>query len=555
MKNSKGSALLVAIILSAVLLLMLAGLLGTALNEYRASHKSYLNSAAFGLAESGIDISAAEIMGGKFASAIDYPANAALASGQWYKKTSTGKYYYTQSVSMGNGRTGTFSVICVPDAGNANIYTVYSLGQVAGAAGVGDRAIQVTFAKKAGNGSGSGYAMAARRGISLGSGGANPFTDKGAGFIRVGSYDSQLNDGKAEWYTEMSSNDKTLKQGESTGSNYGDKATVVVESGELKLTNSIIYGEVASTAAGSVNPDKATVVDLAVAQAYKDAYTKYNYGYDPVNKKEIAGDNVDTNFKLEDTTFSDPAAVLDKSGNFVKTDFDLTSYTQITMDNQTGAKVVKADGVSPRDDLQNQSVLDLGVANTKTYLLTDAVSLNKVVVHGEVVIYARGRVNMTNGINIELADPSAKLTIIPEAGGDIKLKSYKSTYTTVDASGKKVTPPSQPAPALFNILTASTADFTLNFDGNSHTFTSIIKAPNAIVRMSGNGQRNDAAGAQMQARNQFCGQIIAKTIDLSGSNNIDILYDVRGSGGSGVASALSLANWKQITPATFAAAQ
>ena len=71
MKSNKGSALLVAILLSAILLAALAGLLTVALNEYRGSHHSYLNTAAFNLAEAGIDIAADAIKNVKLDSATE----------------------------------------------------------------------------------------------------------------------------------------------------------------------------------------------------------------------------------------------------------------------------------------------------------------------------------------------------------------------------------------------------------------------------------------------------------------------------------------------------
>ena len=66
----KGSALLAAILLSAIFLAAVAALLTVAHSEYRGSLKSYYNTAAFSLAEAGIDRAASFIAGGFPAASI-----------------------------------------------------------------------------------------------------------------------------------------------------------------------------------------------------------------------------------------------------------------------------------------------------------------------------------------------------------------------------------------------------------------------------------------------------------------------------------------------------
>jgi type II secretory pathway pseudopilin PulG len=162
MKSNKGSALLVAILLSAILLAALAGLLTVALNEYRGSLKSYFNTAAFSLAESGVDRAAAAIVD-KFSSATTlatgdaWPTAESVSTPTWYKKTSSGKTLYRgyfPAENLDKGRKGVCSVLCIEKSTTS--YEVYTHGTVRGGeAGKGieaQRAIKVEFTAKNGTG-------------------------------------------------------------------------------------------------------------------------------------------------------------------------------------------------------------------------------------------------------------------------------------------------------------------------------------------------------------------------------------------------------------------
>jgi hypothetical protein len=94
--STKGSALLAAIIFGAILTIAVGALLTTAFNEYRSAHHSYLNTAAFCLAESGVDFAAEAIAANSFPD----PWKSAAGGGHIY-----------QNDNIGNG---SYTVVCKP---------------------------------------------------------------------------------------------------------------------------------------------------------------------------------------------------------------------------------------------------------------------------------------------------------------------------------------------------------------------------------------------------------------------------------------------------------
>jgi hypothetical protein len=145
----KGSALLLALILGAVLLLGLAALISTALNESRGATRAALNSAAFFLAEAGVDRTTPVILGTASGDTFE------SADTAWTRK-SVGVYTRTfpaDSAALGNA-TGTNKVVVRKTIdGSSTIYTIASRGWVQniGAAIVAQRAIEVTYERSTKN--------------------------------------------------------------------------------------------------------------------------------------------------------------------------------------------------------------------------------------------------------------------------------------------------------------------------------------------------------------------------------------------------------------------
>ncbi|HQF39985.1 MAG TPA: hypothetical protein PK322_12770 [Opitutaceae bacterium] len=544
----KGSALLAAILLSAIFLAAVAALLTVAHNEYRGSLKSYYNTAAFSLAEAGIDRAASFIAGGFPSASITtvtaWPARTTATAQGWYKITGTDAYRGYFHDSLEKGRTGEYYVICTPTAGTSK-YAVYSLGIVASGTGKiaihAERAIKVVLAQKPGSGAGQGYALAAITSITAGQATTWPFKEgDSTGFVRIGSFDSWKNKqvdpdtkqkifDEPDWYTEMKSTNPNLAQGESTGTNFGDKALVGVKTGILHLNNTILYGTAAAATGASIattahysadgqnvvdGTNGTTIVNLAIAATNKFAYrglnadaqskqmSAYLIGVDDSEGDLAKNSRLVKNYAIPDSVFEVPT---------LPADFANTKITAT----------------------QDQNAKELTLAGGNYECPQSMGSLQKITVRGKAVLHVTGSINSNSPLVLDFADENSSLRIVADSTVNLKL-APNSSYRAQQ----------------FEIGLTTSAGLTINLDNSTTGFTGVIKAPLSTVQFSGNSSRDDSVAGQKK-RQQMRGQIIANSINLPGSCNLDVLYDVQIGGGDDDGSTLSLASWKQILPSEF----
>jgi hypothetical protein len=579
MKSNKGSALLVAILLSAILLAALAGLLTVALNEYRGSHKSYFDTAAFSLAESGIDRAAACIATKAMDSAVTtVPTSVSDEKGVWYKKTDgsgTILYYrgYFPAVNLGGNRRGTCEVILKPGvvSGNITSYRVYARGVIMGGEGgngiASQRALDVELTSSSTSSSGGGAAVAAQTKLDFGSGSnENPFdTPNRKSRLLVASYDSKKNNGRADMTVDLAT-------GVVTGSNYGDSAMVGLRAvnGKATLWSALIYGSVAvggdaTTLSVVSNPKKGcsanewpshnpyacSVIDLAAAKEYQksnaNAYGYMGFNLDPAGTGGL-GDNVVYNYKFSDSIFqlngfnTDP-----KTGAY--TTFDTTGYTQVAAINGSTGKALDSMNANSSQTVLGPTSYNANDGTKTVAYLSNVAGLGEIIVKGDAVLILSGGANMGNGDGVKLSfvDSTSKLTIVlaDSSGYNIKFANADNNIAKKDniegeslnASGVGY------QPDRLTITSSQSPTFKMEI-GSQKDAAAIVKIPNGTASIVCQDQNKS---------HQFRGQLIANSIDLSGTTYLDIFYDINLGGGGTTKQKIAVASWKQILPTAFTA--
>ncbi len=565
MKSKKGSALIVAIFLSTIMLAVLASLLSRSLSEYRGAMKSYFDTAAFSLAESGIDRAAAFIVAAKFDSAVTAePTGTIDEAGVWYKKMdgATVKYYrgYFPAVDLGNNRRGSCSVLVEPAvvSGTTTTYLVHALGSANNGSGVGSqRALRVKLASTTTKGAGGGAAVLADELLGFGTGANENQFDVPSRTARllVAAYDSNKNNGNPDMTVD-------LKTGEVTGANFSDSAMVGLRAvnGKAKLWSSLIYGTVAvgggketlefaenskinTSEWVSDNPYAACVIDLTAAAKWKKDYDgNKKAAYMGMNKDTLSpsgqtyvGDNVVYNYTFE----GDPFALtgFDAAGKFV-TDGIAEAKAK---DGHTGEDLLASGGKATKTLI--------GVAKTKTVTtLTSVNGLGEIVVKGDAVLVLSGPSNLDggDGIKLSFADSDSKLTMVLV---DTNTATIKFANADNNIAGKdNLDPDNNKAgvgyrPDRLTIMSSAAVSLKLRI-GATKAVAAVVKIPNGEVQVD-----CQEGGKAIQ----FRGQLIADKINLDGSTHLDIFYDVNLGGKPKDTSGLVLASWKQILASGFSA--
>ncbi|HLP09791.1 MAG TPA: hypothetical protein VK178_16650 [Opitutaceae bacterium] len=574
MKSKRGSALITAIILSAIMLLVLAALLTTALSEYRSSMRSYFDTAAFNLAEAGVDRAAAFIVQKGYDSATSVePTGTPTEAGVWYKKTdgATVVYYrgYFASVDLDKNRKGTCSVIVKPGVvnGSTTTYSVYTLGTVRGGEGgsglVSQRAINVELESSATSGGGRGAGVAAKTTLDFGSGANENYfdADRNARLL-VASYDSQKNDGRGDIHVDR-------KTGKVTGLNFGDDAVVGLKAvnGTAHLYSALIYGTVAvGGAAGTLsvesnpkkgcsptewrsqNPYVCSVVDLNAAQNYytpQDGVQTINpymgYNLDRQGTGGL-GDNVAYNYQFDDDLFALTGFTTDKDG---KTVFDTTGYKEENARNATG-QPLPAQNANVSKTVLGPEKYD-PEKGARTYTKLENVSgLGEILVKGDAVLFLSGTANLTNGdgIMLSFADSTSKLTIVAQDMGQLNIR-FKNGDNNI-SNGDNLDPTNNKSGVGYSpdrLVITSSGSTQVKLDiGNGQNAAAIVRVPNGSIEVV--CQDNNTS-------NQFRGQLIADRIGLSGSTYLDILYDINLSKKGSTKTGITLGGWRQILPSAF----
>lgn len=585
MKSNRGSALLVAIVLSAILLAALAALLTVALNEYRGSHKSYFDTAAFSLAESGIDRAAAFIAAKGMDSAVSVePKNVVSEAGVWYAKKSGAAivHYrgYFPQVDLGNNRKGFCSVIVEPGvvAGAKTTYSVYARGIVNGAGGAAtiesQRAIHVELTSSTTSSGGAGAAVAAKRTLKFGMGAnENPFDQPNRkARLLVASYDSKKNDGRADMTVD-------LYTGLITGTNFGDSAMVGLKeiNGTATLWGALIYGTVAvggapSTLNVAANPKAGAsltewpsqnyyacnVVDLAAAKKYRDEDKAGGYNpYMGFNMDLAAsggtqagrplGDNVVYNYTFQDDLFALSGFNTDAQGNY--TTFDTSGYLAVGAINGNNNKPLDAMNASTTKTVLGPAAYKAGDGTKTVAYLQSVAGLGEIVVKGQAVLILSGGANLQNGDGVKLSfvDNVSSLKIIFADSNTYDIKFANADNNIADKENLQTSSENRSgvgySPDRLEILSSQAANFNMRI-GAQKDVAAIVKIPNGKVSVDCQDQNKS---------HQFRGQLIADMIELLGTTYLDIFYDINLGGGGGTKPVLVLASWKQILPSVFAA--
>jgi len=562
MKSNKGSALLVAILLSAILLAALAGLLTVALNEYRGSHHSYLNTAAFNLAEAGIDIAADAIKNVKLDSATE----------GWSKDGSV----YIKTIK--DTENHQFSVFCKKGANTAlgeETYDVRTVGSAYNPGGqiLAKRAIEASLVSKQVSSPGEGFALLAKSELSIGN-------DTSASQVhpRVASYHGD---------------DATVKSKGAPaweGDNFDKNGRLGVANSQddiLKLNDATLYGElVTGGGANSVYASDATVLlpGTTTSLSYQDPtqQTKINESVksdstlnNDFSCPKIEGENTPSSSWLEVSVAAYKAAYPDQNDPNGK--YQTDPKLQQTSNNKvkgasynSGVLTLGDPNYDVTNDTGKNTIILTGSFEKSSYstvniygkvvmVLTDAMNTDEMVINfktpgSSLEIYTTSTVNgvsastlvtdPTTGSTVANYDSSRyKINVLPSVSDETKkVYTSDSIATMIDKIATRA------ADADASPSSVSGPDVTLNFNKLNplnDAFVGTINAPFSKVQLS---VSSDAA-----QRDLFCGQIKGDKISITGGEAVDILYDEDAGGGGKTKPRLAAASWRQILPSSVTA--
>ncbi len=181
MRSERGSVLLVALILAAVLVTVTARLYKTAFDELNTAHRAHLENAAYYLAEAGLEEAARRIRAGEWSP----DPNAGLEHQDF------ATVLRLPDTDLGRGNVGAQRILLSRPA-NSQVYLVKSIGHAKHREDLVElRAIQATVELLEGPLTGPGYVIAVREDLTL--------QNAGGEGVRVSSYDSDLNFGRPDW--------------------------------------------------------------------------------------------------------------------------------------------------------------------------------------------------------------------------------------------------------------------------------------------------------------------------------------------------------------------
>ncbi len=537
MRHSRqGSALLLVLVLGSVLLVGLAALIGIALNEHRAAERSVLTSAAFHLAEAGIDRTTQTILDDAFTA---QGSKWAAAGANTYVRTFT-----ADSASL-NGRTGGYRVVVEKDSTR---YTVSSKGWVQNpGAGRGERAVEVVFERTTtSSGSGKGSGCIARNSFLAGS-----TADSAISTSQVGpTFDSYLSENNTA--PSATNRDNKCLVG-----------TLSATDNALNLSNGQYYATV-GTGSSAAEPTP----DVKVAKNASPPNQILAKIDDPADK------------------IANP---VDYNANLVRHDFDVTidpvvppdapakdGWYQVLPKNGNANTQWKLNGkLSDFDPKKNQtpanmtvsgSTANIGVTDAdKHYVATTSLdNINTLNISGEVILVCLGPINASNGMTVNYKTTNAKLTIYAanNVSGVIKTTQQLNgaKTTTANYESKRLSIGMLPGnhninmeslePTAINAHVSTavknpTAGGTIimNFS-DTDVFVGQINAPYSAAQLSATGQHKNKMS-------DYCGSLLANTISITGSNGFAFHHDESANGGGGGANTPVLIrnSWRQLSPA------
>lgn len=532
--GQRGSALLLVLVLGSVLLLGLAALVGTALHEHRSAERAALASAAFHLAEAGIDRTTQTILDEAFGK-----------DGSGWAKTGTTTYTRTFSAdtaSLGN-RTGHYKVVVEQ---NGAVYTVSSRGHVAnsGAATTVQRAVQVEFERSTNNATGPQGAGC----ISLDSFLAGSTGDSAISTSQVGpTFDSYISE-------------NNLAPGAGNRDNKCLVGTLSADNNDLNLSNGSYYATV-GTGGTAANPTP-TVKTAKNASPPNEILTKIDdpddqvknpVAYDPSNVRHDLDVTVDPVIPPDAPTKEGWYHVLPKNGQ---------AQSQWKLNGKLSDFDPKKNATPANMTVSNGTATIGGTNADRHYVATTSLdNINTLNISGEVILVCLGPINASNGLVVNYKSADAKLTIYAasnlsgvirtqqlDASGKL-VPNYEAKRLTVGMlpGNHKINMESlEPAAINAHVTTAvknptAGGTITMNF-GDRDTFVGQILAPYSFAQLSATGQKGKMS--------DYCGSLLAKDISITGSNGFAFHYDQSIKGGTGTVKTPVLLRhtWRQLLP-------
>ena len=530
MKNRRqGSALLLTLILGAVLLLGLAALVSTALNENRGSIRAAVNSSAFFLAEAGIDRTAPIVLADSFES--DDSGWETTAAGV-YKRT-----FSADSESLGR-MSGNYRVVVQK---NGTFYTLSSRGQVenAGAGVTSERAVQVVYERTTKGTPGlAGGCLAENTFVGASTKSSTISTDQ------VGpTFDSYKSDGNIAPSSTNRFNNCLV-------------GTESSENGALNLGNGSYYCQV-GTGSSAASPTPTVGYATNASPPYNILATLDNpedTKKEPVEyEPELVRHDVD--FDIVPVVPPDAPAkdgwihVLPKDGE-----------GQWNSAGKIAEYQPKKNAGTPSFSVSGTTAT-AGASNTdKVYIATQTLEgISQIDVSGEVIIVVLDVINASNGLKINYRTPDAKLTIYAannvsgvitstqQMGSAAPVANWEASRLTLGMlpGNHKINMESlEPTAINAHVSTAVKkpepgGTIIMNFDDRS-TFVGSINAPYSDAQLSSAGQKGKLS--------DYCGSLLAKTISITGTNGFAFHYDEKLGSASDKTPVLVLDSWRQMLP-------
>ncbi len=527
----RGSALLLVLVLGTVLLLGLAALVGTAVTEHRNSERTFLASAAFALAEAGVDRTTRTILDDTFAA----DASPWRTVGGNYVRT------FTADTAALGGRRGGYQVVV---ARSGTVYTVSSKGWVenVGASTRSERAVEVVFDRRlapAGAAQGAGC-------IALDQFLAGSTADAAISTSQVGpTFDSYSSENNAE-PSALNRSNKTLV------------GTLSAADGALNLSNGSYFCTVGTgSSTGNATPAVKTAKN---ASPPYETLTKLDDPTDTVENPVAYNPGLvrhDLSITVDPVI---PPDAPEKEGWVHTLPKDGSSQQQF----KSSGKLSDFDRASHKKETtaaRDGNTFSIGATDAdKNYVaVSDLGNINKIDVTGTVIlVVAHQPINASNGITVNFRSPNAKLILYAGSGlsGVLKTTQQIGSAVTPNWEAKRLTVAMLPGnhkinmqslePTAINAHVTTAAQnptaggtITMNFDDRS-TFVGQIVAPYSTAQLSATGQKGKMS--------DYCGSLLAKTISITGSNGFAFHYDqhANAAGGGATTPTLVRTTWRQL---------
>ncbi len=537
LRSSRGAALILSLVLGIVLIFGVGALLATMVAEYRGTYRTSLNAVAFHLAEAGID---------RVANAIS--AGTIKTTNGWTQTGSTYSRNYTVATNLAGRESKGYRVVYSSAVnGGTTTYTVSSRGWVRSDAGgiLAQRAIETTFTLSNTGSGGMRPGAYARFGFTNGSfspGGTISATQPGAVYD---SYDSTNN---------------AAPNAASNRSNQCVIGTLSSTDNALDLSNGTYYAQLKTgTSAGNPTPRVNYNVSsngTILAQLDNPGTTAVTdlVRFDP-NQASYVGRDFTASFTLPAPPSASQADTA--TWQMVVPATSAAQNSQCRLQASIGA-------LQSANDLPNApisfsgSTLTIGTSDTsKIYIPTRGLgNFTTLVVYGEVFIVTSGTINQ---LNVVFKTANAKLTLYTDSNVPV-ITSQQQLGTgnaVTNYEAKRLTVGILPGNAGLNSLAATNfttanvssaiatalanptngPDITLNNVG-SKAITANFLAPWSAVQI-------DADGSQ---GGMFCGSLMARTLNIKGTNGFPFHCDQALSGGNGSTPTLTVGTWREILP-------